>query len=235
MEMLPAWPLAASLAAVLTSRGLLLGRRRAALNEAVHELRRPLQALALAAPQGPGGVESSMRLVAVALERLDREINGGASRDEPVVVRVQPLLESAVARWRSRASLAGSTVALRWGAGQASVEGDGVGLSQAFDNLIVNAIEHGGPAIVVEARLQGERLHISVADSGRASRSELRRETPAEVLGRLMGRGRHGHGLKVVRRTAVSHRGRFALRRSERGSLALLELPLCMDRPDPAA
>ncbi len=77
------WPLAASMAVVLTAQGLRAGRRRSALNEALHELRRPLQAVALAVSgprvAGPAGVEGAVRLAAAALERLDREINGGAA------------------------------------------------------------------------------------------------------------------------------------------------------------
>ncbi len=75
------WPLAASLAMAVTAQALRAGRRRSALNQAMHELRRPLQAVALAASgprvAAPAGMESSMQLAAAALERLDREINGG--------------------------------------------------------------------------------------------------------------------------------------------------------------
>jgi signal transduction histidine kinase len=200
------------------------------LNEALHELRRPLQALALASrgePASPGVVASSVQLATAALERLEREVNGGGrlpeSRDE---VRVRPLLEAAVGRWRGRATVAGGSLRLGWWAGEAFVSGDGVALSQALDNLIVNAIEHGGPAVTVEARRDGKRLRIVVADSGRASRPDSRRGTPAEVIARLSGMRRRGHGLAVVRRVAAAHRGHFALQRSDCGSLAVLELPL---------
>ena len=49
------------------------------------------------------------------------------------------------------------------------------------------------------------------------------------MIARLSGRRRHGHGLPVVRRVAAAHGGRFVLRRSEQGSLAVLELPLAAD------
>jgi signal transduction histidine kinase len=140
-----------------------------------------------------------------------------------------------VRRWKARASLGGGSLALRWRAGRAVVIGDRVELAQALDNLIVNAIEHGGPAVSVDARPHRGRVRIVIADSGRAARPEARRDTPAEVIARLSGRHRRGHGLAVVRQVAASHRGRFALRRSERGSLALLELPLASDRGSLAA
>jgi len=234
LEIVVGWPLAASFAAAVTARGLRAGRRRAALNEALHELRRPLQALALAGGRevaSPRAVESSVQLAAAALKRLEREVNGGAALGGPrEEVRVRPLVAAAVGRWRARASVAGGSLALGWWGGEAVVAGDRVALSQALDNLIVNAIEHGGPTVTVEARRQGERLRIVVADSGRASRPDSRRDTPAEVIARLSGRRRHGHGLAVVRRVAAAHRGRFALRRSDCGSFAVFELPL-VDRP----
>lgn len=222
------WPLAASMAVIVGAQGLRAGRRRDALNEALHELRRPLQAIALAS-SAPGGVaprriEASVRLAATALERLDREINGGTLDAAWETLSPQPLLEAAVERWRPRARLAGGSLELGWWAGGALVEADRCELAQSLDNLIVNAIEHGGPQVVVEARRCGERLRITVVDSGRAS---CRARPPAgAALARLSGRRRHGHGLAVVRRVAAAHGGRFALSRSEQGALAVLELPL---------
>jgi signal transduction histidine kinase len=208
------------------------GRRRAALNEALHELRRPLQALALAIGSGraaTGGVESTLMLVSVALDRLDSEINGGASRPSLESVPVRPLLEASIRRWQARARLGGGELNLL-GAEHSVVEGDPLGLSQALDNLIVNAIEHGGPSVEVGARREGRRVRITVTDSGRARRPASRRGSPAEVLSRLTGRSRRGQGLSVVRRIAAEHGGGFELRRSERGSVATLDLPQARDR-----
>lgn len=232
-EIVAGWPLVVSMAAMAAAQGLRSGRRRSALNEALHELRRPLQAIALAGGGDAGSppvLESSVRLAAAALERLDHEVNGKALPRPAEAVEVRPLLEAAVRRWRARASLGGGSLSLRWRAGRAVVIGDRVDLAQALDNLIVNAIEHGGPEISVDARPHKGSVRIVIADSGRASRPAERRDTPAEVISRLSGRRRHGHGLAVVRQVAADHEGRFALRRSERGSLALLELPLASDR-----
>jgi signal transduction histidine kinase len=229
-QLVSSWPLGLSLAAAASARGLRAGRRRTALNEALHELRRPLQALALAAPAvtepGPVGVESSLQMAAVALERLDREINGEPAALAPAPILLEPLVGSAVGRWKARAALAGGSLELRWLAGEAIVAGDRCDLSQALDNLIVNAIEHGGPTIAVAASRRGGRLRIAVADSGRASRPPSRRESPAELIARLSGRRRHGHGLRVVRRIAAAHSGDFQLRCSERAAEAVLDLPM---------
>jgi signal transduction histidine kinase len=231
------WWLAVSMATALGILVLRDGRRRQALNEALHELRRPLQALALvggASARADERVDGSVRLAAAALDRLDSAVNGGHRRPVPERLRCESVLRSAVGRWRPRVALAGGSLELRWRAGEATVEGERELLEGAIDNLIVNAIEHGASPIVVEGRRHGDRLYVSVADSGRgpAPRSDRARMRPQGLLlraGALSGSRRHGHGLAVVRRVAEDHGGRFVLRRAPEGSTAVLELPLAAD------
>jgi signal transduction histidine kinase len=228
-QIVAGWPLVFSMAAAVAAQSLRAGRRRSALNEALHELRRPLQAVALASgPRvgGSAGAGEPIELAAAALERLDREINGGPLAPSLGAVDVAGLARSAVARWQPRVQTAEGSLELRWNAGEAQVNGDRNALTQAIDNLIVNAIEHGGPTIVVAGRVLEGRLRIAIVDSGRATRPRSRRNGPAQTIVRLSGRHHRGHGLGVVRRVAADHHGRFVLRHSERGSLAVLELPL---------
>jgi signal transduction histidine kinase len=229
-QLVAAWPLGASLAAVAALRSLRVGRRRMALNEALHELRRPLQALALS---GPGGqqaattaIQGSVQMAATALERLEREINGEPVAPARAPVSVRSLLEAAHGRWSPRAALAGGSLSLGPWAGEAMVEGDRCELAQALDNLIVNAIEHGGPEVVVETRARAGRIRVAVVDRGGRSRSDAGRQSPAGPIARLTGRRRRGHGLRVVRRVAANHGGAFRLRSSEQVTEAVLELPL---------
>jgi signal transduction histidine kinase len=229
VQLLPGWPLVLATAATVAAQSLREGRRRSALNRAVHELRRPLQVVALASgPQLATAAEGDdpIEMAAAALERLDREINGGPTAPAWGRIDCHALVQSAVGRWQARAKLAEGSLELRWNAAGATVAGERPALAQALDNLIVNAIEHGGPTIIVAARLREGRLRIAVADSGRVTRPRSRRNNPAEVVARLSGRHRHGHGLTVVRQVASAHGGAFALRRTERGSLAVIELPL---------
>jgi signal transduction histidine kinase len=226
-EVVAAWPFAVSLAATVTARALWLGRRRTVLNEALHELRRPLQALALAAPRAaPDRLGASVQMATAALERLDHEINGVAPMAIREVVAARPLVEAAVARWRARAALGGGSLSLRWQAADAAICADRHEIGQALDGLIVNAIEHGGPRIELRATLGVGWLRLAVVDSGRDSSPQAGRRVPTDLAPRLSGRRRHGHGLRVVRRTATSHGGQFALRALPQQTEAVLELPL---------
>jgi signal transduction histidine kinase len=223
------WPWAASLAAAVAARGVQAGRRRTALNEALHELRRPLQALALAPPTAAAkgaAIDSSVQMAALALEQLDREINGEPSVANRSAVEVEPLVEAAVRRWHARASASGRSLRARWCAGRAVVAGDRGAIAQALDNLVVNAIEHGGETVIVEARLCRDRLRLSVKDSGCGARRRPGRPGRAVLVARISGRQRRGHGLRVVRRVAARHGGDFQLRCSRSGTEAALELPL---------
>jgi signal transduction histidine kinase len=216
------------------------GRRRTVLNERLHELRRPLQALALMAPRpdASGDDRGAVEMAAAALAALEREINGERGVGATAVIALRPLLESARRRWRGQAAMFGADLGLRWDAGEAAVEGNRLELAAALDNLIANALEHGGGSIELSADLAGDRICLAVVDSGsgaarRAREREAvlkgrdaRRRAGRGPFGRLTGRARHGHGLRLVRRTAAAHGGAFALHKGERGTSAVLELPL---------
>ncbi|MGH2963066.1 MAG: sensor histidine kinase, partial [Solirubrobacterales bacterium] len=244
---LAGWPIAIALAAVLARERARDGLRRGALNRALHELRRPLQALALVSgAEGRNGearngaAPGRLELALAALDDLDREINGGEPplRLRPVACRAW--VEGALGRWRAAAGRAGSPVALHWRAGSATVLADSRRLAQALDNLIVNAIEHGGPPIRVEATVAAGRLRIAVVDGSRGELGEgAGVGAPGEngavrpLVRRWRTRGRRGHGLQVVARIVADHGGRFMLHRGSRGTIAALELPLARP-PTPA-
>ncbi len=98
-------------------------------------------------------------------------------------------------------------------------------LAAALENVIVNAIEHGGPEITVSGRAIGSRVRIEVRDSGSGARPDARRDSPAEILARLRGRSSHGHGLAVAIQTVVDHGGKFETDFNDGGSTVTIILP----------
>ncbi|HEX5592746.1 MAG TPA: HAMP domain-containing sensor histidine kinase [Solirubrobacterales bacterium] len=217
-------PVAASLALVGGISNLREGRRRAALNEAMHELRRPLQVLSLSlSSDSPGAapLESSLQLATIALDRLDREINGASLEEAMTEVPVRDLIEESVWRWRDAAARIGAGLELDPNSEDTCIRGNRFDLAQALDNLLSNAIEHGGGRVRVEWRREGDWLRVSVADRGGAARSMT-----AGRRFRRDGRSRRGHGLRVVERIARNHGGNFSLCRVPHGAEASLRLPL---------
>lgn len=220
-------PMALSLALAGGISTLREGRRRSALNEAMHELRRPLQALALGLPDDParaGSHESSLQMVAVALERLDEEINGVAEVDSHNPLKVEPLVHAAAARWEVRAAAVGRSLKIGGDASRVIVSGDEAQLARALDNMISNGFVHGTGEVMVEVRMIEKRVRISVIDDG-PSVAGANVGRPG-LRARLSGRCRHGHGLRVIGRAARAHGGTFRLCCSTAGTEARLELPI---------
>lgn len=220
-------PIAASLAMATGITALREGRRRSSLNEAIHELRRPLQGLALSLPaEGSegGSAGACLRMVVDAVERMDREINGGTLGAPAAPVSPRPVVEAAIDRWRRPAEALGRSLSLRWSARDPILHTRAAEVAQALDNLISNALIHGSGAVVVEVGERGERLHLAVRDGGCAE--EGRRCRLGLRAASIGGRDRHGHGLRIVRRVAARYGGSFRLRRSCGGTEARLELPL---------
>ena len=195
------------------------GHKRA-LNRALHELRRPLQALVLLEEEfGPGapppvaGRRGLLELVAGALRDLDGAVNGVGQARPPERFSCREVVLGCLERWRPVATRHGG-FRVYWDAGLAAVEGDPARLAQAIDNLIANALEHGVPPVVVTgARVVG-RVRITIANG-------IRQQPPAPP-----GDPRRGHGTEIVSEVAAAHAGRFALCRTGNGCVAALELPL---------
>ena len=212
---LATWPVGVTVVAALAAARVRQSRRRSALNRALHELRRPVQALVLwsGSEQGPGA--HALRVALTALEDLDREINGSARRVELRLVDCRALVQPAVERWRGVAAATRRSLVLRWRAGVASVLADPDRVAQALDNLIDNALRHGGLRVCVDVDVCASGVRITVRDNGGAPQ---RRPGSRDA--------RHGHGLAIVSRVAAEHGGHFRMLRTPAGAAATLELPL---------
>lgn len=207
-----AWPLALVFATVALTERRTRARRREALNRAMHELRRPLQALALTAPVS---ARSQLDLAMAALAELDREINGGPPRPRRLV-DAAALARDAVERWQAPAAALGRSVELRWRGGESRILCEPAAIARALDNLIANALEHGSGPVRVEGAVVAGRVRLAVCDEGRAEAGERPRAERD---------WRRGHGRAIVTAVASAHGGRFASCAHANGTSAILELP----------
>jgi signal transduction histidine kinase len=213
------WSIGLGLGALLIIHRAGEARRRSSLNLALHELRRPLQELVLASTAWRHPGSEAVRMTLAALDDLDRAVNGGPRRFAPRPIACRALVQAAVERWRGLAAASQRSLVLRWRAGDALVMADPDRVGRALDNLIHNAILHGGLRVRVAASAFAGGVRISVADSGPRSAPRRGRDP------------RHGHGLRIVSAIAAEHGGRFLLRTGPAGTTATLELPLA---PRPA-
>jgi signal transduction histidine kinase len=206
-------------------------RRTEELNRSLHELRRPLQALALAAHGSRPGTDGSdtgvapapLDLAICALTDLDRTVNGGPRLRRRRLLRPRPVVEAAIQRWAAVADPAGEAIGFEWRAGTAAVVADPGRLAQALDNLLANAFEHGIPPVRVGAAVRDRRMRITVEDRGPRVPRSTRRD------------GRRRRGLELVAEIAREHGGTFELDAGSETTTAILEIPLAsLPLPAPA-
>jgi signal transduction histidine kinase len=210
------WPLGLTLATVGVVARVRTTRRREGLNQALHELRRPLQALLLGRSHS-NGAAGQIEMALAALAQLDAEINGGARRGRPCRARLSDLVVGAAERWHGAAAIAGRSLEVAC-CERVEILGEPARLAQAVDNLIANALEHGRGGIRIAGAIHGRAVRITVVDAGR---------DPA-VAGPSVGRARgvrRGHGLRLAAAVAAEHGGRIEILRSTAGTTVALELP----------
>ena len=152
-------------------------------------------------------------------------MNGGKVEFRRRPVDARALAVAARERWRVRAARAGRRIAVRWRCGDAVADVDPTRVSQALDNLIANALEHGGGQITLEGVRHGDRLDLVVRDTGTTAIQRLRDHADP----------RRGHGLRITRRLARLSGGELRVRGGGGGTVAALILPLAPASPTRSA
>jgi len=215
-----AWPLALSLAMLAAVDRRRTARRRAGVSRAMHELRRPLQALVLLNEdrdrRDHRAAARHLELALEALGELEQELDETPSKPaDRCAADARTLAIAAVRRWETLAASAGRRIELLWGAGEAFLLCDPSRVGRALDNLIANALEHGGGTIRIVGTRSRNALRLAVRDEG-----ALADARPAAAS-----RPR-GQGLAIARAIAAEHGGSFRLDTDGRGCEARIELPL---------
>jgi len=236
MTVVSRWPGVVSCALTLLSAlvvlALVLRQRQAAalVARVAHEIRGPLcgaqlglEAMAVGEQAARiAAVQLELRRAALALEELTqargrRHARRGEGRGP---VDMGALLEDARAAWAAVAAAHGAHLQVETATGL-WVHGEPLRLAQACANLVTNAAEHGGGAVLVHARIFAGSVRVEVTDEGPG--------LPAPVgllVAAARGRAsRRGHGLANAAAVAARHGGRLAAGPSPRGARLVLELP----------
>ena len=163
---------------------------REALLDAVHEIRRPLAALALGLDSiartgdraAAAGLQSEVRRVAAAVSELQ-----DAALDVGREISVVEVVEGVAAAWRPVAIAAGRDliVTVDEAAREAAYRRPSLEFGRAVSNLISNAIEHGAGPVRVEVEHRGAAVALKVSNANPAA--ALRRP---EAESALRGRGK---------------------------------------------
>lgn len=216
-----------------------------------HELKTPIGALGLlaetmAATDDPVVVQSLAERVVREADRLSRIVDDLLDLSQieaqesptrsPVPVRV--LIAEAVERVQAAAEQAGVPICVLPDQTDVEVSCDPRQLRSAVVNLLDNAIKYSGRGQPVEigARLEGDRVSLSVRDHGIG--------IPSRDLERIFERfyrvdrarsrdtGGTGLGLSIVRHVAQAHGGEVSVQSTEgEGSTFVLSLPLAQRGP----
>jgi signal transduction histidine kinase len=201
------------------------GRQREAIARAAHEVRGPLQALALGVALAARDGRDAERWRAMELELArarvaldDLQWPRGSSSTGLDAVGARELLADA-----ARAAVArGVEASVEWTGAEVLMACGRVRVAQALANLVANAIEHGGGPIALSGRLVGDTVRFEVCDQGRGLPAPV--ATLAQRARR--GRGRRGRGLAIAADIAAAHGGRLAAAPSRHGARLVLELPV---------
>jgi signal transduction histidine kinase len=176
--------------------------------EAEHELRGPLQAIALAIEGSV--VQSELERARIALADLAAARSGERAGGVEEVVRLDRLVWRTATASDLAARRVGGGVHLDWKAGPVAIRADRGRLTQALSNLLANAIEHGGGTVRIVGRRTRRGIRVEVRDSGR------------------------GHGLTIATKAIHEAGGSLSTAREGTGTAVAFELPV-MDADPPHA
>ena len=180
-----------------------------------HEVRNPLFGMgaALDVIESRGGPpDKFLQILRGELDRLNRLMRDLLDYGKPpsanlTIEPLGPMLNAAVRACTSMAAEAGVSIAVTGVEPIAPFMMDGPRLSQVFQNLLANAIQHAprGSEVRLEARQVGSIVEVRVADRGPGFRDEDLPRIFEPFFTRR--RGGTGLGLAIVQRIVEQHGG----------------------------
>jgi signal transduction histidine kinase len=187
-------------------------QRMRLIAEAEHELRGPLQAIALAVdarrPNAPAmdalgaDLRPDIERARMALADLAAARSGRRADADVEPIRLDRLVWRTATASDLAARRAGGGVHLDWAAGPVTIHANRGRLAQALGNLLANAVEHGGGHVRVVGRRTARGVRVEVRDSGR------------------------GHGLTVAAKAVHDSGGRLTAAKAGPGTAVAIDLPI---------
>jgi signal transduction histidine kinase len=214
-----------------------------------HDLKTPLsvirmfgETLELGRVPDDGRRREYYRVITRESERLTRlidnvldfsRIEGGRRRYERVPTAVEPLVRDTLEAFAYPLEQQGFEVKVNVAGDLPEVPMDADAVGQALANLVDNAVKYSATerVITVEARREGERLALSVADRGigvpPAEHARIFEKFYRVGQSETQGRRGSGVGLALVRHVVQAHGGEVTVQSAPgRGSRFTLWLPL---------
>jgi signal transduction histidine kinase len=214
-----------------------------------HDLKTPLsvirmfgETLELGRVPDDGRRREYYRVITRESERLTRlidnvldfsRIEGGRRRYERVPTAVEPLVRDTLEAFAYPLEQQGFEVKVNVARDLPEVPMDADAVGQALANLVDNAVKYSSTerVITVEARREGERLALSVADRGigvpPAEHARIFEKFYRVGQSETQGRRGSGVGLALVRHVVQAHGGEVTVQSAPgRGSRFTLWLPL---------
>lgn len=203
---------------------LALARERRLVSEASHELRTPMSVLrtevdlALKGERDPAELRAALESVGEEVDRLSRladdllvlaRVEGAEVPVEPRPAEPEELLRAAAERVGSAVAERGRTVEVARAEQLPRVLADPDRVGQALDNLVINALTHGGGAITLSARADRDAVELHVTDEGDGFPPAFL-ERAFERFSRAPGRAGvdgTGLGLAIAAAIAAAHGG----------------------------
>jgi two-component system sensor histidine kinase MtrB len=183
----------------LARRVLADHERMRLIAEAEHELRGPLQVIALAAP---GELQPELERLRIALADLAAARSGRRADAGVEPVRLDRLVWRTATASDLAARRVGGGVHLDWSAGPVTVRANRGRLAQVLANLLANAVEHGGGQVRVVGRRTKHGIRVEVRDSGR------------------------GHGLTIAGKAVRDAGGKLSAAKAGTGTAVAIDLPI---------
>jgi signal transduction histidine kinase len=220
--------------------------RLESLDRPLHELRGALAALELGlsfverSPEVQRELNGCADSLHVSLDRAAlaaRDISilhvgGAAVIDVKVELDLRELVLRSARAWSFLSSSYAGSVEVDWRAGPVRVLGHSTRLQQALDNLIANALEHGGSRVLIEGECREQTVRVLVSDGGGGLPQDLGdvlAEKEAETASVSKSGSLRGHGLAIASEVIRDHRGRLGLGMGSNGPGLLVELPMSED------